>query len=154
MIENLIKNELLKIKVDLNFLYKTIDCVTVFPKSEEEYRVLNNEMRKKGQIIDKMQSGNLYYVPHAINTIYGHLYFVKVRKFDSSYLNYYISVDFTVENFYGFKKSLINPYIKKYDTFELIQLKNENSIINVVSLSAKHEYKEMIEKFIVHKLEE
>lgn len=29
----------------------------------------------------------------------------------------------------------------KYDTFKLIQFKNDNSIINIVSLSCKDDYK-------------
>jgi len=39
------------------------------------------------------------------------------------------------------KSNIDNPIIKKYDTFELIQFKNKNSIINVISLSAREDYK-------------
>ena len=38
-------------------------------------------------------------------------------------------------------ESLIKKELKKYDTFELIQFKNDDSIINIISLSAKDDYK-------------
>ena len=52
-----------------------------------------------------------------------------------------ISVDFVVDDYENFKNKINNPVIKKYDTFELIQFKNDDSIINVISLSAKEDYK-------------
>lgn len=88
-----------------------------------------------------MASGNLYYLENAISTKYGNLLFVKIRKHDGNFNAYRISVDFTVENYEEFKKSISNPVVKKYDIFELVQLKNEKSIINIVSLSAKEDYK-------------
>ena len=43
---------------------------------------------------------------------------------------------------YGpYEVKIDNPIIKKYDTFELIQFKNADSIINIISLSAKDDYK-------------
>ena len=39
-----------------------------------------------------------------------------------------------------FKNTINDTVIKKYDTFELIQFKNERSIINVVSIGAKEDY--------------
>ena len=87
-----------------------------------------------------MSSGNLYYLNNPIDTDYGKLNFIKVRKHDDSYNNYKISVDFIVDNYEEFKLKLNNPTIKKYDSFELIQFKNDLSIINIVSLSAKDDY--------------
>ena len=55
--------------------------------------------------------------------------------------NYRISVDFIVDDYESFKNKIDNPVIKKYDTFELIQFKNDKSIINIISLSAKDDYK-------------
>lgn len=98
-------------------------------------------MQKCGYMIDKMSSGNLYYIEEGIITKYGKLHFIKIRKYDENYLEYRISVDFTVQDYKVFKNSINDPIIKFYDTFELIQLKNENSIINIISLSAKDEYK-------------
>lgn len=46
------------------------------------------------------------------------------RKYDVNYLDYRISVDFIVNNYYVFKSNIDKPSIKKYDTFELIQFKN------------------------------
>ena len=88
-----------------------------------------------------MSSGKLYYLKNTINTPYGDLSFIKIRKYDDNYSKYRISVDFTVENYEEFKNNISNPVVKKYDTFELIQLKNETSIINIVSLGAKEDYK-------------
>ena len=64
-----------------------------------------------------------------------------MRKYDEEYVKYRISVDFVVEDYNNYKQNLPNPIIKKYDNFELIQHKDEFSIINIVSISAKDEYK-------------
>lgn len=129
------ENDIERIKFE-----KKIDCITIFSKSIEEYEYFNKEL-SENRIIDNMASGNLYYLENAISTKYGNLLFVKIRKHDGNFNAYRISVDFTVENYEEFKKSISNPVVKKYDTFELVQLKNEKSIINIVSLSAKEDYK-------------
>ena len=72
-----------------------------------------------------MSSGNLYYLKNAIDTEYGDLLFIKVRKHDDNFNDYRISVDFIVDYYENFKCNINNPVIKKYDTFELIQFKNE-----------------------------
>ena len=142
MIKQIILDELTKYKDDIGNIKeeKTIDCITIFSRSDEDYIELNKEL-SSNKVIDEMTSGNLYYLDEPIKTIYGNLSFIKIRKHDNNYNNYRISVDFTVENYDEFKKNLINPIVKIYDTFELIQLKNEKSIINIISLSAKDDYK-------------
>lgn len=141
-IESIINNELEKYKLDIEKIddLKSIDCVTIFSNSEEDYNNLNIEL-SNNIIIDKMSSGNLYYIKDGIDTIYGKLNFIKVRKYDVNYLDYRISVDFIVNDYEQFKRNIDNPVVKKYDTFELVQLKNKNSIINVISLSARDDYK-------------
>ena len=138
----MITEELKKYENDIERINfeKKIDCITIFSKSIEEYEYFNKEL-SENRIIDNMASGNLYYLENAISTKYGNLLFVKIRKHDGNFNAYRISVDFTVENYEEFKKSISNPVVKKYDTFELVQLKNEKSIINIVSLSAKEDYK-------------
>lgn len=142
MIVNLIENELKKYEEDISNIKdnKTIDCITIFSNSNEDYDILNNELANN-RIIDEMSSGNLYLLNKPIETIYGDLSFIKVRKYDDNYNNYRISVDFLVDDYEEFKSRLSNPIIKEYDTFELIQFKNDNSIINIISLSAKDDYK-------------
>ena len=142
MITSLIENELKKYEKDISNIKenKTIDCITIFSNSNEDYDILNNELANN-RIIDEMSSGNLYLLNKPIETIYGDLYFIKVRKHDDNYNNYRISVDFIVDDYESFKKKMNNPIIKKYDTFELIQFKNADSIINIISLSAKDDYK-------------
>lgn len=142
MIESLIENELKKYEKDISNIKenKTIDCITIFSNSNEDYDILNSELANN-RIIDKMSSGNLYLLNKPIETIYGDLSFIKVRKHDDNYNNYRISVDFVVDDYEGFKNKINNPVIKKYDTFELIQFKNDDSIINIISLSAKDDYK-------------
>ena len=142
MITSLIKNELKKYEKEISNITenKTIDCVTIFSNSNEDYDILNNEL-SDNRIIDEMSSGNLYLLNKPIETIYGDLSFIKVRKHDDNYNNYRISVDFVVDNYEDFKNKINNPVIKKYDTFELIQFKNDDSIINIISLSAKDDYK-------------
>lgn len=122
-------------------LKKLLDCITVFSKDNKDYSFLNKEVSKMGTIIDKMDSGNLYFLKNKIKTKYGDLEFIKVRKPDKSYLNYRISVDFYLSNYYEYKNSIKNPVIKNYETFELIQLKNKTTIINIVSVPAKEDYK-------------
>ena len=118
-----------------------IDCVTIFSSSDDDYIDLNNKLSSIGKVIDNMSSGNLYHLNNGINTLYGTLYFIKVRKYDSNYDNYSISVDFTVDDYNNYKNNLVNPVVKEYDSFELIQFKDDYSIINVVSVSAKDDYK-------------
>lgn len=140
-IELIINNEHSKYKSDIEKIddLKSIDCVTIFSNSEEDYNNLNFNL-SNNIIIDKMSSGNLYYLKDGIDTIYGKLNFIKIRKYDENYVDYRISVDFIVDNYEQFKSNIYNPVIKKYDTFELIQFKNKNSIINVISLSARDDY--------------
>ena len=142
MITSLIENELKKYEKDISNIKenKTIDCVTIFSSSNGDYDILNKEL-SDNRIIDKMTSGNLYLLNNPIETIYGELSFIKVRKHDDNYNNYRISVDFVVDDYEDFKNKINNPVIKKYDTFELIQFKNDDSIINIISLSAKDDYK-------------
>ena len=142
MITSLIENELKKYEKDISNIKenKTIDCVTIFSSSNGDYDILNKEL-SGNRIIDEMSSGNLYLLNKPIETIYGDLSFIKVRKHDDNYNDYRISVDFIVDDYENFKNKINNPVIKKYDTFELIQFKNDDSIINIVSLSAKDDYK-------------
>lgn len=142
MIKKIIEENLEKYKNDIKKIKqsKTIDCITIFSESEEDYLNLNIEL-SNNKLIDKMSSGNLYYLNDPIKTPYGNLEFIKIRKHDDNYNDYRISVDFVVDDYNKFKSSLDNPTIKKYDTFELIQFKTNNSIINVISLSAKEDYK-------------
>ena len=142
MIENLIEKEIKKYEKDISNIKenKTIDCITIFSNSNDDYINLNNELASN-KIVDEMISGILYLLNKPLKTMYGNLYFIKVRKHDNNYNNYRISVDFTVDDYDRFKNKVTNPIIKKYDTFELIQFKNDDSIINIVSLSAKDDYK-------------
>lgn len=147
MIEQLIVEELDNYKTDIDSIKenKKIDCITIFSKSEEDYLYLNKELNNN-RIIDKMSSGNLYYLDNPIKTSYGDLSFIKIRKHDDNYNNYRVSVDFTVDDYANFKNKTDNPIIKTYDTFELIQFKNKNSIINIISLSAKDDYNVGVKK--------
>lgn len=119
---------------------KKIDCITIFPIDESEYIILDEELKNMGELIDEMKSGNLYRVKDTIKTVYGDLEFLKVRKYDKEYAKYRISIDFVVNDYNRYKENLINPVIKRYDNFELIQHKDEENIVNVVSISAKDEY--------------
>ena len=44
-----------------------IDCVTFFFNSEEDYNNINNEL-SGNTVIDKMNSGNPYYLKEGIDT--------------------------------------------------------------------------------------
>ena len=90
-IESIINNELEKYKLDIEKIddLKSIDCVTIFSNSEEDYNNLNTKL-SNNIVIDKMSSGNLYYLKDGLDTIYGKLYIIKVRKYDESYLDYRI----------------------------------------------------------------
>lgn len=147
MIKNIILNELEKYKADIKKIVdiQYIDCITIFSNSEEDYKNLNEQLLKNNTLIDSMNSGNLYYLNDEIYTIYGKLRFIKIRKYDENYLNYRISADFIVKDYITFKNSIKKPVVKKYDTFELIQFKNKNSIINIINLSANDEYKMIID---------
>ena len=107
MIKQIILDELTKYKDDIGNIKeeKTIDCITIFSRSDEDYIELNKEL-SSNKVIDEMSSGNLYYLDEPIKTIYGDLSFIKIRKHDNNYNNYRISVDFTVENYDEFKNSI------------------------------------------------
>ncbi|MBR6961982.1 hypothetical protein IKH79_04505 [Candidatus Saccharibacteria bacterium] len=141
MLAQLITNELPKSKdvIDDIKADKIIDCVGVFTKSDKEYASLNAEL-KDNKLIDEMPSGNLYYLNTPIQTEYGDLFFVKIRKPDNNFNDYRIYVDFVVDDYEQFRNTLDNPTIKTFDKFELIEFKNNESIVNVVSLSAKDDY--------------
>ena len=141
MLAQLITNELPKSKdiIDGIKADKIIDCVGVFTKSDEEYADLNAGL-KDSKLIDEMPSGNLYCLNTPIQTTYGDLFFVKIRKPDNNFNNYRIYVDFVVNDYGQFRNTLDNPTIKSFDKFELIEFKNNESIVNVVSLSAKDDY--------------
>jgi hypothetical protein len=141
MLAQLITNELPKSKdaIDNIKADKIIDCVGVLTKSDKEYASLNAEL-KDNKLIDEMPSGNLYYLNTPIQTEYGDLFFVKLRKPDNNFNDYRIYVDFVVDDYEQFKNTLDNPAVKSFDKFELIEFKNNESIVNVVSLSAKDDY--------------
>ena len=141
MLAQLITNELPKSKdvIDGIKADKNIDCVGVFTKSDKEYASLNAEL-KDNKLIDEMPSGNLYYLNTPIQTEYGDLFFVKIRKPDNNFNDYRIYVDFVVDDYEQFKNTLDNPAVKPFDKFELIEFKNNESIVNIVSLSAKDDY--------------
>lgn len=138
-----VNNNLFKYSININEITdeKKIDCITIFSNSNDDYIEWNNKLFYIGRIVDEMSSGNLFYLNNDITTDYGILNFIKIRKYDSNYDNYNVSIDFIVDDYNTYKNSLDNPLIKKYDTFELIQFKNDKSIINVVSVSAKDDYK-------------
>lgn len=140
-IDELIKSELDKYKSDINKINEPIkiDCITIFSTSDNDYNELNDEL-DGNRLIDRMSSGNLYYLYKPINTDYGELFFIKVRKHDDNYKDYKISVDFTVDNYEEFKSKLNSPKVKTYNSFELIQFKTYTSIINIISLSAIEDY--------------
>ena len=141
-INSLIKTELDRYENDINKINYDIriDCVTIFSTSTTNYYEIIEEL-KTNRLIDNMSSGNLYYLSDPINTKYGKLYFIKVRKHDDNYNNYRISVDFVVNNYDEYKSKLNDPVVKKYNTFEMIQFKTDKTIINIVSLSAIKDYK-------------
>lgn len=143
MVKDIVIEKLKEIENKINSIstYKEIDCITIFPIDKNEYVVLDIELKNSGELIDEMQNGNLYRIKDTIKTEYGDIEFLKVRKYDEEYVKYRISVDFVVEDYNNYKQNLLNPIIKKYDNFELIQHKDESSIINIVSISAKDEYK-------------
>ena len=138
-----INNQLLVFKNEINVINvnRYIDCITIFSNSDDDYIEWNNRLSYIGRIVDEMSSGNLFYLNNGIATDYGILNFIKIRKYDSNYDKYNVSIDFIIDDYNNYKNSLDNPLIKKYDTFELIQFKNDKSIINVVSVSAKDDYK-------------
>ena len=117
MINDLVISELNNYKEDIEAIKeeKTIDCITIFSSSEDDYIRLNNEL-SNNKLIDQMTSGNLYYLNEPIKTMYGNLSFIKIRKHDDNYNNYRISVDFTINNYNDYKNKLDNPTIKTYDT--------------------------------------
>lgn len=146
MIENIIKENLNKYsdKIEKISEEKVIDCITFFSLNENDYNTLNKELTKFGFIVDEMNSGNLFYLKNEIVTEYGNLNFIKVRKPDSNYNRYRISVDFYVNDYNLFKINHNDYIVKKYDTFELVQYKDESYIINIINLRAFDEYKDKI----------
>ena len=146
MIENIIKENIKKYSKIIESINeeKELDCITIFSLDENDYNDLNEKLSKIGFIVDEMSSGNLFYLTKGIQTEYGILHFIKIRKHDSNYDNYRISVDFYVKNYKLFKQTHLDYTVKSYDTFELVQYKDESYIINIINLRAIDEYKDKI----------
>lgn len=149
MHKSIITTELNKCQPDIDNINcaKTIDCVAILSTSPSEYAALNDEL-KENQLVDAMPTGNLYLLSKPIQTNYGNLYFVKIRKPDENLSNYRVYVDFTVDNYESYKSNQNHPTIKTHSTLEYIEHKTDTSIINVVSLSAKDAYRPNIDGII------
>ena len=59
-----------------------VEFACVFCQSDEEYRKLDNLVKKYGKVVESTPSGDTHLLNESVGTLSGPLWFFKVRKFD------------------------------------------------------------------------
>ena len=75
-----------------------MDYVEIFPRSEEDRVLLNDEAIKIGNIIEKNERGTTYRLNKPISTELGNIELLKIRKFDETRLSWLGAGDFIVND--------------------------------------------------------
>ena len=75
-----------------------MDYVDIFPRSEEDRVLLNDEAIKLGNIIEKNERGTTYHLIKPILTELGNIELLKIRKFDKTRLPWLGAGDFIVND--------------------------------------------------------
>ncbi len=133
-IEQIIYKCINDITSDLSSLegIKSIDFLDIFPRSEAHKIFLDAEANKIANIIEKTERGNFYVFHKPVNTKFGELKVIKIRKFDNTRLNWIAAPDFSMEDYNKFLNRYINDnrfiYIEK-PTYKGLEFKTKNSLI-------------------------
>lgn len=119
-----------------------IDFIDIFPKSHEERKKLEIELKNSSKLIEKDNKGEYYLLNDPIITIYGELKIAKLRIFDKIKENRG-SMDFRCSDYYLIKEKLKNKegvYIitRKYD--ELIEIPIKNNYIYISNNTRFYNY--------------
>ena len=123
---------------------KCMDFVDIFPRSEEDRALLNDEAIKIGNIIEKNERGTTYRLNNAILTELGNIELFKIRKFDETRLPWLGAGDFVVNDFDKFKKKYQNAENCKYveaPTYNAIEIKTNNTLAYVMDIPTSEYYK-------------
>jgi len=89
----------------INFIEQTIDFFDIFPKNEEDKKILEKEASNYAITLKKSPRGNFYKFITPIQTPFGDLYFFKIRWFDNSKVLFDGAADFVITDFDKFKKT-------------------------------------------------
>ena len=123
---------------------KCMDYVDIFPRSEEDRVLLNDEAIKIGNIIEKNERGTTYRLNKLIPTELGNIELFKIRKFDETRLPWLGAGDFVVNDFDKFKKKYQNAKNCKYveaPTYNAIEIKTNNTLAYVMDIPTSEYYK-------------
>ena len=123
---------------------KCMDYVDIFPRSEEDIIVLNEQAIKLGKIIEKTEKGTTYRLSKPISTELGKIELLKIRKFDETRLPWLGAGDFIVNDFIGFKNKYQNAKNCKYQeapTYNAIEIKTKNTLAYVMDVPTSEYYK-------------
>ena len=123
---------------------KCMDYVDIFPRSEEDRVLLNDEAIKIGNIIEKNERGTTYRLNKPISTELGNIELLKIRKFDETRLPWLGAGDFIVNDFDKFKNKYQNAKNCKYveaPTYNAIEIKTDNTLAYVMDIPTSEYYK-------------
>ena len=134
MIREIVKLNEKRIKKDIREIetLKRIDFIDIFPTSIEHRTKLDEEARKIAKLVDSTEKGNFYLLDKPIKTKWGDLYFLKIRFFNESRLNYEAAPDFEVENWDELKKLTKNDNRCSFferEKWQAIEFKTDNCLV-------------------------
>ena len=111
---------------------KGIDFLDIFPKTQEHKILLDEEALTIAKVVDRTERGNFYVFNKPITTKFGLLKIIKIRKFDTSRLNWVAAPDFATTDyekfFEAYKDDERFTYIEKPD-YKGFELKTDKSLI-------------------------
>lgn len=148
MIQEIVMQNLSRIENDLLEVEKIekiegIDFIDIFPKSEEHKNQLDKEIIELSKSIIQTERGNVYLLNNPIETKYGKLYFVKIRFFDESRLQWEAAADFIVKDRSKLKNKVgIDErfsYIKR-EEWDAVEYKTNDTLIYFLSPLASEVY--------------
>ena len=105
----------------------TLDYVDIFPKSEDEYKELLNQLKTLGKPVWQGSTGNTYMLEEPIETVKGVLNLLRIRTFDESKLIFRGHPDYTIKEtqYEEFKEDLLkqgNVNLIKRTDYEMIEI--------------------------------
>ena len=144
-LKDIINANMQRIKNDLKEIpnLKNIDCIDIFPTSEEHKYNLDKEIKNISKLLKETERGNIYLLNEPITTEYGLLDMVKIRFFDETRLKWEAAADFEVDDRDVLMKRVGKDdrysYIKR-DEWDAIEFKTDNTLIYFLKPLASEVY--------------
>lgn len=144
-IEDIIKDCLHDCEKDISSLkfIEGVDFVDIFPRTIEHKILLDEEAKKIARVIEKTERGDFYVFHTPLNTQFGPLKIIKVRKFDETRLPWLAAPDFRVTDYASFFKTYKNDSrfsVVQKPTYSGLEFKTPNSLIYFLDEPTTHYY--------------